>query len=133
MVAGMTPTAASVSDCTSRARLPRHREATSKRGPTRLKPCSLCAYHVSGSWLIGAMSGGYLIYIFASPSIAFSCCCCPLIPLAVSIDDASGKIAVKHVHNWLQVILNVEFGSKAYLARGFSNTDEPRRMRLLWC
>jgi hypothetical protein len=24
-------------------------------------------------------------------------CCCPLIPLAVSIDDASGKIAVKHV------------------------------------
>jgi hypothetical protein len=40
----------------------------------------------------------------------------------------SGVIA-----NWLQVILAVEFGSKAYLARGFANTDEPRRMRLLWC
>ena len=37
------------------------------------------------------------------------------------------------MYNWLQVILNVEFGSKAYLARGFANTDEPRRMRLLWC
>jgi len=35
--------------------------------------------------------------------------------------------------NWLQVILAAEFGSKAYLARGFVNTDEPRRMRLLWC
>src|ERR1700676_1875826 len=33
--------------------------------------------------------------------------------------------------NWLQVILNVEFGSKAYLTRGLANTDEPRRMRLL--
>jgi hypothetical protein len=37
------------------------------------------------------------------------------------------------VHAWLQVVLAVEFGSKAYVARGFANSDEPRRMRLLWC
>ena len=29
-------------------------------------------------------------------------CCCPLIPLAVSIDDASGKIAVKHIQKGIE-------------------------------
>jgi hypothetical protein len=46
-------------------------------------------------------------------------------------DFIAGSVA-KYA-NWLQVILNVEFGSKAYLASGFANTDELRRIRLLWC
>src|SRR5258705_3361096 len=103
MIAGTTLAAASDSDYTSRARLPRHMGATSKRVPMRQKPCSLCTYHVAGSSLIGAMRRRSEIRLYESKRHAQR-------PLCLIATGRFGSPAA--LRNWQQTHTRAE---KAYL------------------
>jgi hypothetical protein len=52
----------------------------------------------AGSWMLSDRGPRML----AGTDVEVTSCCCPLIPLAVSIDDASGKIAVKHIQKGIE-------------------------------